>query len=311
MKKQITKIIALLLAAVSLTACNERNAINQNAAQGSITDSTDSNSSDVSVSSTGGSDSSENSTGTSESKPSEKTVGIYGKTDIPDIPCGNIEFEGKASIAEDNDALEKCLDSMVFETHSFGDYTINLIGDSVRTDKTNFPNSVYAQNLRVEVKKNGELLSGSGDYNDTVLYGSQFLMEYRLLEDRIGNYLSVYKLDTPVIAMRYYFDGENSAVTKAVEFATIQDGKLCSDFVGTCAKGAGIVFNSDFDPNDPKTMLALNSEDKSSCRVSVFADDEFNVIDKETLTDDKAGIKYTFNFSDPPQMELYTAEKLV
>lgn len=245
------------------------------------------------------------------SNSAEKILGIYGKTEIPDIPCGDIDFEGKASTMTDHDALEKCLDSMVFETHSFGDYTVNLVGDSVRTDKKNFPDSIYTQHLRVEVKKNGEAINGSGNYNGMVMYICQFRTEYKLLTDKIGNYLTVYDLDTPVIAMRYYYNDKNRAITKAVQFIIIQNDELFDSFVGVCAKDTGIVFNPDLDSNDPKTMLALNPDDGTPCLVSVFAADDFNVVDGKTLTDDELGIKYTFNFSDPPQMKLYTTEKIV
>lgn len=312
--KKIIALITLLGAAVSLTACRDVSASDgpnapQTASSPVSSSSTSSLIASTPQSSSGISAPESKDNDSAASGSSEKVIGIYGETEIPDIPCGNADLEGKASTVEDRGALEKCLDSMVFETHTFGDYTISLVGDSVRTDKTNFPNSIYAQNLRAEVKKNGKKLGGYCKYNGTVLYESQFLIEYMLLADKIGNYLSVYELDAPVIAMRYFYDDNDRAVTKAVEFAMIRNDELFDSFVGVCAKDTGIILNHDLDPNDPKTMLALNSEDDARCRVSVFAADEFKIADKKTLTDDIAGIKYTFNFSDPPQMEFYTVEK--
>lgn len=321
MKKPIAIISTLILTLGSLTACRDINASVDPSTSGTTnslvsssevsTPAASSPTVPTSQSSSSSDASDSNDSGSSVSEPTEKVIGIYGETEIPDIPCGDVEFEGKASTIEDHDTLEKCLDSMVFETHIFGDYTVSLVGDGVRTDKTNFPGSIYAQNLRVEVKKNGEAINGDGNYNGTVLYESQFQREYKLLAGKIGNYLSVYELDTPVIAMRYFYDIEDRVVTKAVEFATIQNDELYDSFVGVCAKDTGIILNPDLDPNDPNTMLVLNSEDGARCRVSAFSANEFKIADRKTLFDEEAGIKYTFNFSDPPQMELYTVEKII
>lgn len=101
------------------------------------------------------------------------------------------------------------------------------------------------------------------------------------------------------------------AVTKAVEFATIQNDKICCGFVGTSVKDAGVVINPSMDGNVTCTILALNASDDENCRVSVFATDDFDIVDGETLTDKEAGIRYIFEFSNPPQMKLYTTEKTV
>lgn len=254
--------------------------------------------------------SNENNDSDTESEPSEKVTGIYGETEIPDIPCGDKEREGKANVIKQSGALRQSLDSMVFETHNFGDYTVKLIGDSVRTDKQNFPDSIYAQKLRIEVEKNGTKLGVIG-YNDTLLYQSQFHTEYRLFADKIGSYLDIYELDCPVIAMRYFFDDDPArTVTKAVEFAVIRDDTLCGGFVGASAAGTGVTMNPNMDWGDYRTILAPNTSDGERCRLSVFAADEFTVADGKTLTDGKAGIRYTFDFSDPLPFELYAADKL-
>ena len=240
---------------------------------------------------------------------SAETIGIYGETEIPDIPCGSPETEGKAAINGENDALKDCLDSMIFEKITYGDYTIKLVGDKVRTDKANFPGSIYAQNLRVEVEKNGKNIEGSGRYSDTATYVSQFLKEYRLFEDKIGSYLDVYELEQPVIAMRYFYDDDaERTVTKAVEFAVIKDDELYSDFIADSKAGTGVIINIDNESGDLSKMLTVNSSD-STCRLSVFSADEFTVTDKNTLTDKDAKIKYTFSFTNFPQAVLYSAEK--
>ncbi len=57
--------------------------------------------------------------------------------------------------------------------------------------------------------------------------------------------------------------------------------------------------------------LVTNTEDDSLSLISIFAADEFKVIDGKTLVDEEAGIRYTFNFSDPPQEYQYTTEKIM
>lgn len=295
MKKQVAAILTIALALGSLTACSEGNAEKHSDTQNSVTDIAAVNS--------------------AENKPSEKVTGIYGETEIPDIPCGLIEYEGKATILPEQDILKQSLESMIFETHTFGEYTVNLVGDCVRTDRTNFPDSIYTQKLRIEVEKNGTKIEGDGRYNRTVLYESQFCTEFRLLEEHIGNYLDVYELDNPVIAMRYFYDDDSArAVAKAVEFATIQNDQVCCGFVGISSKNTGVVLNPSTDEsstNTTSTILALNESDGVNCRVSVFAADEFEVVDGKTLVDKEAGIRYNFEFSDPPQMILYSTENIV
>ncbi len=57
-----------------------------------------------------------------------------------------------------NDWVPIGLESMVFETHTFGDYTIKLVGKHVRTDKENFPGKIFC-GLLAEVEKNGVKIS--------------------------------------------------------------------------------------------------------------------------------------------------------
>lgn len=238
---------------------------------------------------------------------------IYGQAEIPDIPCGNGSFEGKADLSPDSGdsvKLQQALDCMVFETHTFGEYMVRLVGDMVRTDSAGFPGSIYVQNLRVEVETNGEKLEESGFYNDTVIYVSQFMTEYRLFTDKIGSYLDVYDLDCPVIAMRYYFeDNDKRAVTKAVEFAVIGNEGINSGFAGAFEEGLGVMLNPDGDAANSETMLTVNDADGETCRVGIFQSDEFTAVDGKTLVDKEAGIRYLFHFSDPLQFELFTAEK--
>lgn len=314
MKKHFAKISAALLVLCSLTACSEGGAGAQPENQSSVTDSAPSgmDSSSLDTESSSSDSESESSDSTSESKP--KTVCFYGETEIPDIPCGNIKFEGKASDLYDQEALKQCLDSMVFETHTLGGYTIRLVGDRVRTDKTNFPDSIYVHDLYIEVEQGGEKIGEGFGYSDYILYGMQFEREFRLLTNRIGNYIDIYDLDNPVIAMRYFFDDNPERVVKeTVGFVTIRNGKVESSLLGMCEKGIGVTYGNDPDINDPSTILDLNSEDHWVCITCIAAADEFKTPDNKTLVDEEAGIKYTFDFSvDLCQTNgrMFTAEKI-
>lgn len=308
MKRKSILILTALLAICSLTACSENETgsgnnsiISNNSSSGAANSPSDSSSAE---------NESKNESSNTEEQPAENKVGVYGETDIPDIPCGDAKTEGKAAINGENEALKASLDSMVFEKVTYGDYTVKLVGDKVRTDKANFPGSIYAQNLRVEVEKNGKNIEGSGEYSDTATYTSQFLTEYRLFEDKIGSYLDVYELEQPVIAMRYFYDDNaDRTVTKAVEFAVIKDDKLYADFSSDSKAGTGVSINPDNNGEDLSKMLIVNTED-GVCRLSVFSADEFTLTDKTTLTDADAGIKYTFNFTNFPQAQLYSTEKI-
>lgn len=247
----------------------------------------------------------------------EKVRAIYGETEIPDIPCGSKDMEGKANDLYDQEALKQCLDSMVFETHTFGEYKISLVGDRVRTDKANFPGSIYTDDLRIEVEKNGTAIGSESDdaigyYNNTATYVSQFLNEYRLFEDKLGSYIDMYELENPVIAMRYFYDDDpERTVKKAVEFATIQNDEVCTGFIGISEIGTGVCLNLNDDSGKPENKLIVNTKDGDHCRMSIFAADEFKIVNSKTLCDEELDIKYTFEFSDPPKMELYKTEKAV
>lgn len=274
MKKQLVAVIFSLLTLFTFSACNKNKT--QNTGNNSVS----------------------------------KSAANDGETKIPDIAFENTDNEGRANanIPEVREKLEQCPDNVILETHTFGDYTVRLVGDKARTDNANFPGSIYVRALRAEVEKNGEKTEGDGRYNDTVTYASEN-NEYRLFEEKIGSYIDIYELDNPVIAMRYFYDekdGERS-VRKAAEFAVIKDGELYSGFAGVCEAGTGIVLNPSEEEREKGDPLALNT-DKAVCRVCVFSAEEFEIEDSTTLVDREAGIRYSFDFSDPVKMELYRAE---
>ena len=200
--------------------------------------------------------------------------------DGADIPC----VDNYESIQE------QALDSYVFETHNFGDYTVKLVGKQVYKLDQNVTDYVYTKELCIEVEKDGKLLDSftpnPGYFN---LDGITDRPKFTVFADKVGSYLDLYELEQPVISMRYYFD-ENQVVTKAVQFAVIKDEMIYDNFLSTAEAGTGVtLFHDDF---------ATNIEDNMTCFASVFEAEKFRFADSTTLVDDMAGIKYTFNFAD-------------
>ena len=217
MKKHTLTLTALTLAATLLSGCS--NTPNTpNPAQGG--DSTTTQSASTTTEST---ESTESTTSevTSEPESAPKERFIYGETEIPDISLSSGEYNGSYIHVNPDGRIDingmgkrryddRLLESMVFETHTFGDYTIRLVGDDVRTDKENFPGIIYTGGLYIEVEKNGEKLPLIYNQN---LYSTgyfsiypvgDFYSEELLFEDQIGNYLDMYDTKCPVIAMRYF-----------------------------------------------------------------------------------------------------------
>ncbi|MCI7758730.1 MAG: hypothetical protein MSH49_01765 [[Eubacterium] saphenum] len=185
---------------------------------------------------------------------------------------------------------EQALESYVFETHTYDEYTVKLVGKQVFKLDKNVTDYVYAKKLCIEVEKDGKLLDSfapnPGYFN---LDGITDRPKFTVFADKVGSYLDLYELEQPVISMRYYFD-DNQAVTKAVQFAVIKEGTIYDNFLSTAEAGTGVtLFNDDF---------ATNIEDNLTCFASVFEAEKFRVADSTTLVDDMAGIKYTFNFAD-------------
>ncbi len=320
MKKYIKAFLLAAISVMCLTSCSRWNTNSDAPSEtGSQSDSEkessatvifsedDINSSTGTIGSNGSIDSE---TSSQITYPETTVIYTYGEAEIPNIPCGYADYEGKANMGSDNPALiqtlEGALDSMVFETVSSGEYTARLIGDTVRTDTENFPTSIYVQNLRVEVEKNDTALEGTGTYSDMLLYMSQFCREYILYTDRIGSYIDIYGLDVPVIAMRYYFNDDGREVTKAVDFATIMNDEVYCGFLGKAVEGTGITVSADL--NDFRKTLVPSGENEELCRLSTFSADEFTALDGTRLFDGDKNMIFNFSFADPPVMELYSTE---
>lgn len=240
MKKHIFVIITAILVGGSFTACVDCSVPN-----GNFEDSEDQslvNSSDNSGSSGGdlqssGFDSSSNSWDNDvRSEPAEKVRVIYGETEIPNVSTSGLKFGTDTT-------YDQCIDSMVFETHELGDYKISLVGTHVWIDTEVSSDKILTNGLEIEVEKNGVKLEGSGltSYKHEIWLGVPQYVTHTIIEDKIGSYLDVYDMDVPVIEMKYYFDSDiSNAVNKVLMFATIQDGKIWSLFIGKCEEGTGL-----------------------------------------------------------------------
>ena len=54
----------------------------------------------------------------------------------------------------------------------------------------------------------------------------------------------------------------------------------------------------------------MNRNDGDVCLACIFESEEFEAVDEKTLVDRAAGLKYTFGFSDPPQQEEFTVQRI-
>ena len=314
MKKQITAIITAAFILTNLTACDNSGG--------------DISQSDRSFSSDENSQSGENSESSGESGDSQstdadpdngasgvpddnsgeeiKTRYVYGEVEIPDLPDLSEGEEGRANTLEGyldkNRYIEKskefdrCLDSMVFETHTLGEYTVSLVGDKVRTDSEKFPGYIFIQHFRAEVEKNGEHIGYISD-GGWLSYVSQFGVELRLHADKIGNYIDIYDLEVPVITLRYWFDDDpRRLVTKCVSFTAVTEPYNGRSL--TVEKGIGVMLNSGgYEPYSLYNELVPSEVDGQAAWWSIFVSDEFKVVDKNTLLDEEAGIEFTFDFT--------------
>lgn len=238
-------------------------------------------------------------------KTANAPVPVYGEVDIPEFPGIGFCEDGRLTYDAyfDEDYTESCLDKMVFETHTVGEYTLRLSGENVRVNHE-FPDRIFISRPSVEVEKNGVMLERDANFGGMV-EAIDLLHEFVLYKDKIGSYVDLYELDAPVIAVRYFY-AEPTDIKGTVNFVPIYDGEVWDGSVGVCEAGTGLNMNEDTSARIP---VMVNKE-QSKCRVALCSGGEFTVIDGKTLSDETVGIKYTFDFQDEPQFEFFTAEKI-
>lgn len=297
MKKQLTALLTTALLITSLTGCKEGN----NSSQDFPTNSDINNSSSENAGSSQNTSSDESSfKSETTSQATENVVRVqYKDAQIPDIHCETGDSQGRVSFWDKNSRIDGTLDGIVFETHTLGDYTINLIGDGVRTDLANFPDKIFAKDLYIEVSKDGTIIQDGTAHCCNAAFGvGETTPEKVLLNEKIGNYVDGYELERPVIALRYFFS-ENNEVKNFFEFFEIyNDESLWGDHVNKHAPNTGVVV-------DGSPVVKLNTQDGELCRLGTFSADEFTVIDSKTLEDGTAGVRYNFTFTNPPEMTLF------
>ncbi len=318
MKKRLTAIITVAIILANLTACsNSSGDISQS--DQSYSSNENSQNGENSENSDGGSDSRSNSetpesseSGDDPANPDSgqsneiKTRYVYGDVEIPDLPDLSEGEEGRANTLEgylDKDRyiekskeFERCLDSMVFETHTLGEYTVRLVADKVRTDSVNFPGYIFVQHPTAEIEKNGERI-GEITHDGWINYTAQFGTEYRFHANKIGDYVDIYDLEVPVVALRYWFDDDpRRLVTKCVRFATVTEPY--NGHIGSVEDGIGVMINTNINKAFPFDYLAPSDGTAQTGYWSIFGSDEFKVVDKNTILDEKAGIEFTFDFRE-------------
>lgn len=236
---------------------------------------------------------------------------VYGETEIPDVHYEKANEEGCVTHLIWSDEWQYAgLETMVFETHTFGEYTLRLVGHYVRTDKEFHDGRIFGD-FEVEVEKDGvrESILGFNIDLSSGNWGAQYQPEQLIFPDKIGDYIDFYDMEHPVIALRYYLDENNPKrnVTRIVDFAVLKDDEWLYGFCGHCGSGCGVYFGSD--RVDDKQLNIVNTE-ACRCRAALFSADKFKMQDKRTLIDEEADIGFTFNFADELPFELYTAEKI-
>lgn len=237
--------------------------------------------------------------------PTEKKISFYGNDEIPNIFGNGDNLQG--------------IEKMVFETHEFGDYTINLVGKNVKINSEKYPGVIFMDSLGAEVEKDGKMLPEPAYYGLWYGFGAQY-PTFKIFEDKIGSYLSVYEMKNPVITMKYYFDSSDpTELKKAMNFAMIdENGQFTYGFAGDCPIEVGVSL-TDYTVDGNTIRLGTVDHIKevvekgttsSPSVVQTFESDEFKITDKNTLVDEDAGIRFTFNFSDPEAYIQYSAEKI-
>jgi len=234
--------------------------------------------------------------------------GVYGQAEIPDFPAKNSDKDGCIKELQN---FNRGIDSLVIETHTLGDYTVKLVGKFVRTDEEHFPDRLFSEGYEAVVEKDGKTL-GSARFTPNMLGQSLYKHEYRFFKDKIGKYIEIYDLEQPVIAMKYYYDDAEwlTDLPKAVMFATVTPENEVTYLMGDFGENLAVMWNTDISVDNPKEIVTnsditaenpyKSDDDKESVRraqAGVFSADEFKVADKNTLVDDKAGIRFSFDFS--------------
>lgn len=311
MRKQTAALLTSLLLLSCITGCSDNKSIPSDKKDNFI--SSPSHSAELSKPETVDS--------VSSSNDENKIVRVnYGDAEIPDIHYEKITEEGSAIFIADDNPISGTLDAMIFETHTVGDYTFSLVGENVRTDLANFPDKIFAKSLYVEVLKNGMLIeNGKSNLRDESTGVSNARFECFVMKDKIGNYVDLYELEKPIIAVHYFYPDDGREVTSVVSFNYIKDHKLYDHNLGIHSPKTGIVI-------DTMPGLAMNDGSGEYNKVfgrlkdvtvngdltwcSITASDELLVVDDKTLEDNVAGIRYAFDFDNADDTILYKTTKI-
>lgn len=305
MKKHITVIAVITLAAALLSGCKLKYVNPDTSTENTSSTTTTSTSESPESTATESTTSTESTVSEPISAPDYSEHGrfVYGEKEIPDITYPEYNESDGRYIAPMGERIKRGLESMVFETHTFKDYTVSLVGSYVRTDKEHFPGTIFTQELHIEIEKDGKRLSDefADSVNYTHPYGRMDTREFLIYEDQIGDYLDIYDMKNPVIAMRYFgHEDLEESFRKIVEFTWIENNTFVGGFLGNFAENTGAIVGG----GDSLQFY-------SGGQYAIFVADEFKIENENTLVDEDAGIKYIFDFDKADDTgHYYSTEKI-
>lgn len=184
----------------------------------------------------------------------------YNSVQIPVLP-----YDSSVGFTQPYDGS---LEKVVFDTKKAGDYTVCLLGEYVMRSDLQNDDVIHSYYLNVAV-------SGDGETFETCFVPSGFegvsQGGFRLYDDRIPQYLTVYEMDVPLIVLRYM----------------TEDGSIIGAFY-TIKNGSPEIIMGD--------RSAVGDYGTGIC--SPLSDSLVSVYNTNTLIDTENGVTYIFYFDD-------------
>lgn len=184
----------------------------------------------------------------------------YNSVQIPVLP-----YDSSVGFTQPYDGS---LEKVVFDTKKAGDYTVCLLGEYVMRSDLQNDDVIHSYYLNVAV-------SGDGETFETCFVPSEFegvsQGGFRLYDDRIPQYLTVYDMDCPLIVLRYM----------------TEDGSIIGAFY-TIKNGSPEIIMGD--------RSAVGDYGTGIC--SPLSDSLVSVYNTNTLIDTENGVTYIFYFDN-------------
>lgn len=197
----------------------------------------------------------------------------YKKADIPDI-----HYDGSIGMDELN---KQSLPKVLFDSAKAGETEAYLLGEYVRTDKSEDDEAIYSYYLKVAIEKDGGLVDCSvpAELEDVSQGG------YVLKTSDIPGSLSVYEMSLPLVVLRY----TSSSGAELSSFFAVKDGSLLPLIGDLTSTGGGM---SMCVPKVSKDAVASGDTLKDSTSELTYDFDFDNL-----LPDDFIGAHFTAQLS--------------